>query len=1189
MGEFNELEKLKKEFKENFQLLIENGMIKETKLAVEEYESIVKDDIDIYSIKAVIAMMEGDMDGAEKILRDGIAIDEANYDMLYNYAFFYQSSNQKEMAIEYYKKALQNANNENDVDEVYEILQGLGIKESKQYIIDNTVYDMYYGRATKLENMGNRSDAALYYGFAYRNTKEDNLKNKLLSLYRDSAALSDIFNVAASTTQRRFIILSSCGWGDIYQRMHHIARSLAKYGHEVIYITPSTSANVNSENISISDLTKHSLKNLKIVDNVKIYSPILAMHNQKQVHNNYTDLVQNLLNVYTNSSQTIIITYMPYQIQVLNSLNGDYMHIYECVDDHSDLEYAFWGTKKDIIWEQELMDRADAITTTATSLFLQRRVIENRENVYLSRNAVNEADFIFDDERIPEDLKGIPEPRIAYIGAIYEWFDTALFYEIVKSNPEKSFVVIGFGKEGILNKKCPNLYIIGAKSHRELKRYLRHMDIGIIPFRADTDIIINCDPIKHYEYIACGLPVITTFMPESSMNKIYTYLADTKESFNEAIEKCLDLTVDNDIISNFLVENSWNARAALLCRIADRDVSKAEREKEIKYIGTTLDNILSKYESPIFKTLSAVYTNLEDENKFEILTKQAYNSDKLKYIEKQYLTALLRNKNISVFIDVVSNSSNVKEEIKQELLYCQMENKLDCIDIIAHICVGDIRTAITLMSTMSDESIKTLYKRYISNMLGEEIRHQELESISESKKKSPLLIFLEEKYKYKKNVSAANGSSSFVSEEISFKHPKGIILSGNTVKFSIMVPVRNAEEVLKPALLTCLEQDYQGSYEIVISDNSTPGNNNTYEIIKELNSSKIKYLRTDGSLQIEENFENALNNTRGDYVMCMGGDDGVLLHSLRYLDFVTNQLPNEDIFHWNMVAYGWPGIILDHYADKMCIPGVQYKDKCTFNYLDSKTILEGVASFKYRFTSLPILYNSALVSRRILNELKQKYGKLFAIAPQDVWSGVSLLTLRSKFVHLNTFLGIGGTSKRSGGAIAETIKLHAYNEIQDNRNTKNDINDFFKINRNKLMFRSKYLPNFFTEQSTVVEVFLYMIENKTLEYEWFTKINWKYLFDVWISAVMIDDSPQLFKLKMEDILEKVRLHNNRDWENWFLNNYYKNTEFKGFTKVSNVSMVDGFKEDGGYIISPSKFGYKDVYGAAKLFSKIYNM
>jgi len=552
--------------------------------------------------------------------------------------------------------------------------------------------------------------------------------------------------------------------------MHHISRSLAKYEHEVIYITPAMVVNVSSESINISDLTKHSYNNFKVVDKVKIYSPILALYNQKQIANNYIDLVQSILDSSTDSSQTIIITYMPYQSEVIESLEGKFFHIYECVDDHSDLEYAFWGNKKDIIWEQELMDKADAITTTAISLFLQRKAIEGRQNVYLSRNAVNESDFIFNDQLdIPEDLKNIPKPRIVYIGAIYEWFDTELFYQVVKSNPDKSFVIIGFGKDNILKERYPNLYILGARKHSELKKYLRHMDIGIIPFKSDIDIIINCDPIKHYEYIACGLPVITTFMPEAAIDKINTFLADTKERFNKYIEECLKFKSDRKAISTFLAQNSWNARAALLCRLADGNINKEEQIKALQNIKSKLNNITKKYNSPIFKTLEAAYLNMQDSKKYEEHLKQAYSISRQKYIERRYLTALLRNNNMPIFIDIVLNSLNIKEELKQELLYRKNNNYHDCVNIISHICIRDIKKAMFLTDSLVDEKLKCLYKIFIRYMLGENISHHELCSISENDSNSPLLRLLEDNLSLNKEVKTKRNHESFVRDYVDNK------------------------------------------------------------------------------------------------------------------------------------------------------------------------------------------------------------------------------------------------------------------------------------------------------------------------------------------------------------------------------------------------------------------------------------
>lgn len=131
--------KYKSEVKENIKILVENGMLKEAKEAIKEYEKIIEEDIDIYSIKGVIAMMEGDMDGAERILIEGLDIDETNFDLLYNIAYFYEVTQHIQLAIEYYKKALYYSLDENDENEAYEILQKLGIKGSKEEILRNII------------------------------------------------------------------------------------------------------------------------------------------------------------------------------------------------------------------------------------------------------------------------------------------------------------------------------------------------------------------------------------------------------------------------------------------------------------------------------------------------------------------------------------------------------------------------------------------------------------------------------------------------------------------------------------------------------------------------------------------------------------------------------------------------------------------------------------------------------------------------------------------------------------------------------------------------------------------------------------------------------------------------------------------------------------------------------------------
>lgn len=682
------MEQYKKKVKENIEVLINSNSLEEAKNIINEYEAVVPKDEEVYSFKAVIAMMEGDINKAENVLKEGVALYPTSFDLLYNLGCLYETNN--------------------------------------------------------------KSDAAIYYGRAFKYSKDEELNRKNYCSFSDNKNLENIFNVACESSKKRFIILSSCGWSDIYQRMHHISRSLVKLGNEVIYITPPISATSNDENVTLNYLNDYSTENQEIVDGVNVCRPISVEYNGIAIANNYTSLVQSLLDKPTDSTKTVIVTYMPHQVDTIRVLNGEFVHIYECVDDHSDLDYAYWGNKKDVVWEQELMDSADAITTTATSLYLQRVAIEKRKNVYFSRNAVNEGDFIISDINIPEDLKKIPEPRIVYTGAIYDWFDKELFYDVVKSNPDKSFVVIGFGSDKVLDEKCNNLFVLGPRKHNELKLYLKYCQASIIPFRDDIDLIVNCDPIKQYEYIACGLPVITTYMPEAIIGKINTFLANKKESFNEAIEKSLKFKADSEAIENFLIENSWNERAALLCNIADDKISELEKDKLIKNIQNKLNYICGQYDSAIFKTLKGISINLEETCGFEKSVEEAYGEKKYKYIEKQYLTALFFNKNMDKFISVAEKSMYTSEALKKELLHIKEISDDNRMNIVANICIGRIKEAILLVNELNDEKVKEIYSAYIRMLLGEEIKCLKNRLIYSQHYKNPLATFLCEKEKANK-------------------------------------------------------------------------------------------------------------------------------------------------------------------------------------------------------------------------------------------------------------------------------------------------------------------------------------------------------------------------------------------------------------------------------------------------------
>jgi glycosyltransferase involved in cell wall biosynthesis len=85
-------------------------------------------------------------------------------------------------------------------------------------------------------------------------------------------------------------------------------------------------------------------------------------------------------------------------------------------------------------------------------------------------------------------------------------------------------------------------------------------------------------------------------------------------------------------------------------------------------------------------------------------------------------------------------------------------------------------------------------------------------------------------------------------------------------------------------LKTCIEQEYDGDYEIVLSDNSVEGHNVAYETYKKLNSDKIKYYKTPRDFNLTKSYEYAYLQTKGKYIISIGADDALLPWALSILD-----------------------------------------------------------------------------------------------------------------------------------------------------------------------------------------------------------------------------------------------------------------------------------------------------------------
>lgn len=272
-------------------------------------------------------------------------------------------------------------------------------------------------------------------------------------------------------------------------------------------------------------------------------------------------------------------------------------------------------------------------------------------------------------------------------------------------------------------------------------------------------------------------------------------------------------------------------------------------------------------------------------------------------------------------------------------------------------------------------------------------------------------------------------------------------------RFSIVIPTRNRANTLEFCLKTCIEQQDFDNYEILVCDNnSTP---ETKKVVDKLNSKKIRYISTGQTLAMYENFEFAVSHAKGEYVIVIGDDDGLLLKGLFNLDKIITKT-NYKAITWNWVFYYWPFGVTPGCENFLHIP-LSTKVKV----MEGKQRIKDVIDFKLNYSFLPMLYTNGAIHRDLIAELKKRTGRIFSSVTPDCYSGICLAYLSEYFLFVEKPLSIAGISANSNGNSQFTKKW-------DNKITQ----EFTTLNSSaKINFHHK-IPNIRSLNAIVAEVFM---------------------------------------------------------------------------------------------------------------------
>jgi glycosyltransferase involved in cell wall biosynthesis len=238
---------------------------------------------------------------------------------------------------------------------------------------------------------------------------------------------------------------------------------------------------------------------------------------------------------------------------------GEELLIYYCVDEYT----AFSGVSSQSLaeLEEQLLNRADLVIVSADLLY-KSKARRGGARTVLVRHGVDFKHFrrALDAETIvPEELAQLPRPIIGFFGLIADWVDLDLMAEVAKRFPDASLVLIGKATtDTSALERLPNVHLLGRKPYAELPAYCKGFDVALMPFRIN-ELTLNANPLKVREYLAAGLQVVSTPIPEVEVLGLCR-IASGPEATAREIEAALTDPGPNVARSEAIRSESWEAR-----------------------------------------------------------------------------------------------------------------------------------------------------------------------------------------------------------------------------------------------------------------------------------------------------------------------------------------------------------------------------------------------------------------------------------------------------------------------------------------------------------------------------------------------------------------------------------------------------------------------------------------------------
>jgi len=360
----------------------------------------------------------------------------------------------------------------------------------------------------------------------------------------------------ATPARADVICFSIVDWNFRYQRPQQIISQFAAHGHRVFYIRLDGVLPTYVE-------PRFSVNKLK----ENVYQVTLAAHrqtwaNQEDIKGaNADELLASLDDLretfHIDEAIGYVMTPSWTNMALAAKARWGWRIIYDCMDEWN----GFPGMGRAITRaEQRLVRQCDLLVVTAQRLYDKWLGLDRP--MVLARNAV---DYDFYIERCQPNtlLSGVAHPIVGYYGAIADWFDLELMIYVARNRPGYTFVLLGgvFDLDVSELERLPNVRLLGQQPYETMPQYLYHFDACLIPFKTNNTTAAT-DPVKVYEYLSGGKPVVSVALPELEPFRDLLYIARDRDDFLAQLDRALAENDPklSDQRRNFAAQNTWQRR-----------------------------------------------------------------------------------------------------------------------------------------------------------------------------------------------------------------------------------------------------------------------------------------------------------------------------------------------------------------------------------------------------------------------------------------------------------------------------------------------------------------------------------------------------------------------------------------------------------------------------------------------------